>query len=231
MLATLVAANLTKRIAYGLCRVVRIYGYNSQVSDRYIQLFQTPTVANGDVPVLKGLYAPASAPFDWELNTALSELLIAISSTQPNYTAVGAGTGLDMTLEISTDFEVGSANTIAGDLTTGVASLQVWTSANGPKKLLRLDVNNTGADDVWIAVQASDAADTADTKSLIAKVAAGDLVNLFFGKDGLVPYKKAGDATVHKGCSVRLATLTAGDVTLPLSFSAAADFNIRAIYE
>src|SRR6266496_682128 len=126
----LVAANLTKWCAFGQCRVIQVHGFNNQSADRYIQFHQAPTVTAADVPAIKSLWAPNGAGFSWSFfggGIQLTELLVAISTTEANYTAPSAGGGLDMTVVVESDFLVTSTTAIVGDLTTGVAGLQVWT--------------------------------------------------------------------------------------------------------
>ena len=104
MKVKLVAADLTKYISWGRCNVKKIFGYNASAS-AFLQIFQKPTVANGDVPPVAALSAPTGQWFDWffDKGLPLSEFLFAVSSTQPTYTAVGAGAGVDVTIEVETD--------------------------------------------------------------------------------------------------------------------------------
>lgn len=229
----MVAADITKKIAFGRIKVVQIYGYNNQTSDRYIQFHRGPTIAASDVPYVKSLWAAASTAFSWTFATGLElpDLMVGISSSEVNYTAAGAGTGVDMTLVVESDFlyDDSPATTVAGDLTSGVANLQVWASADGFKGLLRLDVKNNSGTTRYIVIQASDAAASNDQKAPVTKILDGETKNLFFGKrPGLVPYRK-NDATEHKGCTVRIAaSIAAGGA---FSFDTNTDYNIRAIYE
>lgn len=226
-------ADLTKRVAYGNCTVRQVYGYNNVAVDKYIQFHQKQTVAASDVPAVKGLFAPASAPFSWSFagGLNLSELLVAVSTTQVNYTATGANTGLDMTIEVDSDCLVSSTNTIVGDLTTGVASLQVWADADGgTKKLLRLDIVNNDSVDVFAVIQSGDASTTTDIQWNQKIIHGGTTYSYFFGREGKIPFRN--DAgTVRKGCTIRIAALSAGVLTYPLSINANTDYSIRAIYE
>lgn len=217
----IVAADLTKWIAWGPCNVTHIFGYNNQATDLYIQFYQRPQVTAGDVPAVKSWTAFANAPFDMVFPDGLhlSELLIAISTTEVNYTAAGAG--LDMTVCVETDFPVVTATSIAGDLTTGVASRQIWTEANGYKRLLRLDVKNNSGATAYTHISSLDTPLVTDNRPEPLKVLNAETKSFWFGKSGLVP------GQLNKGCNVKMAD----GPTIPYTFIAAASFNIRAIYE
>ena len=81
-----------KWVAYGPCRVVQVFGNNNHTADNYIQFHEKPLagLAAADVPAVASLYAPANAPFDFKFSDPifLSELTIAVSSTNVNYTAL-----------------------------------------------------------------------------------------------------------------------------------------------
>ena len=232
----LVAANTNKWISLGSCVVKQVFGNNAQATDLYIQFHQKPTVANGDVPAVKAVWVAASGPFSWtfEGGLSLAELLIAISTTAPSLTLVGANGGLDMTVVVEVDpaFLVTSATTISGDLTTGVASRQVWAQATGPKKLRRLDIKNNAGVDRLVVIQASDAALTTDTTATILK-APDTLTSVFhFGRSGLSPLRKTDPNTAAlQGCTIRLAQYSGASIERPMVFDATASYNIRAIYE
>ncbi len=243
-LIRLAAADITKWCAWGPVRIHYITGYNAQSSDRFIQFFQKPAadIAASDIPDISGFFAPAAAPFDWpfpstyEIN--LSELSIGISSTQPNYTAAGAGTGIDGVALIESEFLVTANTTRTGDLTSAVASKQVWTEANGassPNRLLRLDIINNSGDIVFAVMQASDAASTTDHVLPSLKLANVSTTQKFmFGKGG--QQMSRNDAgTNRQGCTVRFVppTTIGGVKTLvtPMTFDAVANYNVRAIYE
>lgn len=218
----IVAADVTKWIAWGPGKVTHIYGFNNQIVDLFIQLFQSPTVAASDVPAIKALWAPSKAAFDWPFPDGLqfSELLVAPSSSEANYTAVGAGAGLDMTVVIETDFLVDATITVAGDLTTGVASRQIWAEASGPKRLLRLDVKNNVGATAYAHISSLDAPSTTDNRPEPLKVLNATTKNFWFGKAGLVP------GLLNNGCTIKMAD----GATVPYTFTGTSSFNIRAIY-
>ena len=230
----LVVADLTKRIAWGHCKVIQIVGFNPQGTSRYIQLHQAPAIAASDVPAVKGMEVPPGTWFDWSFphGLSLAELTVAISTTQANYTAPAASGGINCSLWTDSDHYVGSGNTISGDLTTGVSSREVWADSAGPKKLLRLDVKNNNAATRYAWIVPEDAATaigfTPATYVHVGpfSIATTATISKFFGKDGLSPYQHLA-GTVKDGCSILLTD--AADADTP--FVVDTDFNIRALYE
>lgn len=221
-----------KWVAYGPCRVLQVFGNNNQSSDRYIQFHEKPLagLANGDVPAVASVFTPASAPFDWKPTTdiMLSELTIAVSSTNVNYTAL-TDTGVDATIIVETDFPVGSNTTLVGDLTSAdKQSRQIWASSStNTKRLLRVDVVNADAQAIYARVSASDSKLTGDTTNVPLKINASSTKSFFFGRDGYSPYRLDSDGTEHKGCTVFLlntADPSSGLIAVPTG-------SIRAIYD
>lgn len=220
-----------KWVAYGPCRVVQVFGNNNHTVDNYIQFHEKPLagLANGDVPAAASIFAPASAPFDWKPNGTLtfSELTIAISSTNVNYTAL-TNTGVDATVVVETDFPVGDDTTVIGDLTTSVDHLQVWTQATGPKRLLRVDIKNNAGATMYGFVYANDAVGENEAATNYSsgplKVLAGETKSFFFGRDGLSPQALVG-GVLHQGCTVEVGSSNFRN------FQLSTDYNIRAIYD
>ena len=226
-----VLADEAKWVAYGPCRVVQVFGNNNHTADSFIQFHEKPLagLANGDVPAVASIFAPAEAPFDWKPNGVLnfSELTIAISSSNDDYTAL-TNTGVDATVIVETDFPVGDDTAVAGDLTTTNKQTQlVWASADGPKRLLRVDVVNADAQAIYMRVSASDAKLTGDTTNVPFAVPASSSKSFYFGRDGIRPFRIDADGTEHKGCSIFLlasADPSAGLIPVPTG-------TIRAIYD
>ena len=243
----MVAANLTKWVAWGRIVVHEIHGWNAQGADLYIQLHQTPpltaaggALTAGTIPAFKSLLAQQANGFMYNFGAQgveLSELLIAISTTEPNYTAVGAAGGIDLTIDFDTQFAVDGTEVIVGDLTTGVvATQQVWSEATGlaaPKRLLRVDFkNNDGATKLYNVVYAVDTPTPSNPPSLIfsstpcpVSVTTNILYSDFQGRS-LRPFQQDANYTQHNGCSISPSSdLTAGTLwggTAP---------NIRSIYK
>jgi len=220
-------------VAYGPCRVVQVFGNNNHTADSFIQFHEKPLagLANGDVPAVASIFAPAEAPFDWKPNgtITLSELTIAISSTNINYTAL-TNTGVDATVIVETDFPVGSNTTLVGDLTSAdKSSRQIWaSSATNTKRLLRLDVVNADAQAIYARISASDSKLTGDTTTIPRTVNASSTKSFFFGRDGYSPFRVDNQTgTEHKGCTVFLmnsADPSSGLIAVPTG-------SIRAIYD
>lgn len=223
--------------AYGPCRVLGVHGFNNNGADRYLQFHEEfpAALANGDVPAFKSLWFPAGAQSVFGRETfgdsglSFSELLAAVSSTEVNYTAV-TNTGLDLTIQLDTsNYAVGMS--IAGDLSTGVDSKQIWSVAAGPKKLYRLDITNAAASTIYPFIQAINSIGT-DTKATVTKflppIPASSSKTYLFGPGGGQVQNRTTSA-LQEGCIVGLATAisSAGVVTE----SATTNHYIRALYE
>lgn len=239
MTVSMVAADLTKWVAWGPIRVYEIFGRNNQSADLYIQLHQVykdDLTSTSTVPEVKSLETLGNLGFKYSFpgGLPLSELTVAISTTETLYTAVGAGGGLDLTLVIDTLYS-STGVSVAGDLTTDVGALQVWAAANGPKLLLRADVkNNDGALNIFACLSAKD---TTYTSSIMtpAIVGPGTTRQLNFGPTGLYPYSR--DAQTDRlGGTLFLAP---ADVTVVTNISSpmtaieagSPSANIRAYYK
>jgi hypothetical protein len=236
----MVITDRCKWAAWGFCRVTRIHGWNNEATNKYIQLHETPPLtAAGLVPAnqapnVKSFYAPGSNGFDYEFGSGISlaELTIAISTTEVNFTDPGASHGLDMTVELDTVFDVRSGDKIAGDLTTGRNSLQVWTNTSGPQKLLRVDYANVESNNVYLQVFAIDSPPNG-TKPIMQGPQdtdqSGLTQSLNFGDNGIIPSSGAMVAATgfntNKGCTLALST-TSGSLTIITG----TDDAIRAIY-
>ena len=222
-----------KWVAYGPCRVVQVFGNNNHTADNYIQFHEKPLagLAAADVPAVASIFAPASAPFDWKPvdPICLSELTIAVSSTNVNYTAL-TNQGVDATVIVETDFPVGSNTTLVGDLTSAdKSSRQIWaSSATNTKRLLRVDVVNADAQSIFVRVSASDSKLTGDTTTTPLTVAASATKSFFYGRAGYSPFRVDNQTgTEHKGCTVFLMNSTdpsSGLIPVPTG-------SIRAIYD
>lgn len=244
---SLVSTDIVKWVAYGPCRVLAVYGFNpNAATDCYIQFHLNKiaagsttanNVANNTVPQVKALYAPANTGFSYGTNAFgeegldLPELLVAVSTVQASFTA--AATALNMTVVVESDYLVSSGTTVVGDLTTGVASLQVWAhSTTNTKRLLRLDFANGGAAPRYPLIQARDTLGASNRTNILKSVSASGTVNYIFGKGGGNIEEEASPGTRYKGCIVGYAAEgSAGYVVSPLAIGAATTNNIRAIYE
>jgi hypothetical protein len=231
----MVITDETKWIAFGTCKVLSCFGFNNSPADVYLQFHAKPAglIVAGDVPAVKSLYFPNGTSANYGTNAfgndgvELTELSSAVSSSEINYTAL-VNAGLDVTIVVESDFLVKAATTLVGDLTTGVSSLQVWTDANGPKKLRRLTVVNGAGADLTIIVSSRDTPSTTD--DVVVRLALPSLATKTyqFGINGHSPYSKdANGSTIYDGCNIKLATAP----TLPFIFYGTPSANIYAIYE
>jgi len=230
MITSMTAADLTKWIAYGPIKVNHVYGYNNQTTDLFVQFHESPTLANvSEIPAVKAIWAPAKAAFDWSWpeKLPLKELIIGVSTVEASFTQAAAASALDMTIIAETDFPVGANTSVVGDQSSGVKTLQVWSEATGPKRLLRLDIKVPGAAP-YARVYASDAVRIpALNINQPLKLTPSTATTLFFGKGGLSPIVKESDGTIRQGCSVFLlqsAADTAAQIVLT-------NCNIRAIID
>ena len=210
--------------------------YNSTYGSlRYLMIFSGKAVpANGTVPITAPIAVPASGSGSLRfgekgLPIRSPGIVIAVSSTSTTLT-IDASATIDITAHVE-DWEMQPTGTSsAGDLTTAVKALAVWTEAAGAttgKKLKRLQVKNLAAAVRYAVVYAVDA--PAATSRIVAQyeVGASKNVDINFGyNDGLQPFqKKASDATVQQGCTVWCALTTAAG-----NQASANDFNIKATY-
>jgi hypothetical protein len=146
------------------------YCYGTADTNYYLMFFNGITVpANGAQPVFKqqitgtdgfifnymprGLWAP-----NLNLPSAPLGLIAALSTTAETLTIATGGVNMDLDVEIEEQNVDQPGTTTAGDLTTAVASLQVWTEAagigtanlGGEKNLLKVDVINKSGSDQYL---------------------------------------------------------------------------------
>jgi len=234
----MVAADITKRIAFGPCVIYQIAGYNPNATgsgdDRYIQLHQAMEIAASDVPAIKSLYAPGNTAFDWQFPQGLycSELMVGISTTEALYTAAGGGGGLDLNIIFESQCPWTSAHSLVGDYSTPVAGKTMWSEASGlsaPKRLMRVDVKNfNNGNNRRIVVFAHDAPSVDSVATQTRDCGSNGTDNrIFFGKGGLVPFAKSTDGTLRRGCQVRLLDIS----SIPYAFESNVNYYIRGVVE
>lgn len=155
MRVKLTKANISSWVAFGNCTVYSMTGYNDQASDVYIQLHEMcPNSSVAPNPIgstyLKATLLTQSKngfKYEWVGGLNFSCLLVGMSTVPDTFTAVGAGGGVEVEIEVGGVFLCNGAETIVGDLTTGCDYLIVQADS-GPtgKKLLRMDyINADGA--------------------------------------------------------------------------------------
>lgn len=236
MFIKLTATDLTKWASYGACRVLKVFGNNPNVTglgdDRYIQFHASPVVAASDVPAVASLYSPGGTGFAWGPGTlgeiSLAELTIAISTTLASYTAPGAGTGIDCTVEIDTNSPIGPLTTLTGDTTTGVDERQAWaTTANNKKRLVRMDFTNNSGATQYPVIQARNSSQSDGLGKALAPVTDGSTTSFFFGPGGGQFEETAADGTLYEGCLITYAQ----GISFPWNFSASTDCAIRLVHD
>ena len=236
MNVSLAATDLTKHIAWGPIVVNKVWGRNDSGADLYLQLYQAPVVLASAVPDPKGvLTCPTGQWFDWffENGLSLSELCIGVSTTALTYTAPGAGLGVTGTINFASDFDVASfpGLTIVGDLTSNVASRQVWADSAGPKRLLALAIKNNNAGTTYPYISAADSPAAKNRAQLnLQGITTGATKFYSFGKDGYKPFEQQQSGTSildRDGCNIVFSI--SGDYATT-SIDATADKNIRAVY-
>ncbi|MDE2098690.1 MAG: hypothetical protein KGL39_15660 [Patescibacteria group bacterium] len=127
---------------------VKIEGfYRSATAQAWLQVFDTNAApANGTVP-LKQELINGTSPFYFEFKRGdlvfYLGCFVGISSTEGTYTA--SADVMDLSVELS-DPDLPASVSYAGDLTSPVTGLQVWTEAAGlaaRKSLVALEVDGT----------------------------------------------------------------------------------------
>ena len=161
------------------------------------------------------------------------KLILVLSSTDNVFTAVADGATCDVQVDLE-DAGLNDAATnvsTAGDLTTGVKKLEVWTNAqaNASKKLFSVTaINGTGADGYLQLYPLSTAAvvDGITSQKTIWPVAAGATLTLDFGL-GITAYGKSATTFAEQfGC-----TLAGSTTQLALTLPATSTWNIKATYK
>ena len=237
MILHMTAADLSKWVSFGPCRVTNLTGFNNQATDLYIQLHQqsaassSVNVANTTVPTGGSLLAQSKNGFAYFFPNGgidLNELCIAISTTQPALTLVGANGGIDLVVEVEGPYLVNSNIHVVGDLTTNVANLEVWAEAVGPKRLMKLDVINKDAAVRYVIGCAQDNQPAGSKAQFINTLqATGDAngLDILHGSSGggFIPFEKTADQVIHQGFWV-------STYTTPSTSGVFGTACIRAIY-
>lgn len=164
--------------------------------------------SNGDEP-LKAWPAYAGAA-DYkefkrgELNLTRG-LYLVMSTTEATLTAGTGSNKFAMVAAELTEAERPSGTSTAGDLTTPVYELAVWADAAGPKRLTRVQVEeSTLTADRYIMLFAHDAPADGETPLATWKIEnGGDPLDLRFGADGRDVFSLSG-STRRDGCKLVL---------------------------
>jgi len=186
------------------CSLVNVDGYYGGAGNEFFQLHDSASIpATGAIPLRSYFMTGASVlpsvfaslgPI--RLNNGL---YVCFSSTAGTFTA-SASTG-HFFGEV-TEIEPEPAYTVAGDLTTARASLQVWATANGPKFLYKVTATNaTGGAVQHLLLFASDSSSNGDIALRSWPLADGATMNLSFGSAGFSPVLSS-----NKGCTLRVSS-------------------------
>lgn len=138
-----------------------------------------------------------------DLEFVAAGIVFALSSTEATYTAVVDGAKVDWEGEYDTQAVQGLST--AGDITTGRASLQVWTNASGPKVLFEVDWGNNNVAQEFLLFFTKDSPINGDTADLVIGAMDGtSKTSQFyrFGKSGL--YRLGQSLT--KGCTLAISS-------------------------
>lgn len=239
MLVKMTAANLTQWIAWGRVIVKEMHGYNAQGASVFIQFHQEPVLTAGDVPTCASFQCFANDGFMFSFGTQgieLSELTVGMSTTEANFTSVAASGGLDITLDIDTQFAVDGTETIVGDLTTGQNALQVWseaTGAAGAQRLLRVDIqDNQNVDQLVALIYAVDSVLPTSLVTSFFSCKKNSITTQYYGDNQgrFSPYQQDKNYTQHRGCTINVTSLSNGYWTAGTVYGGTAP-NIRAIYK
>lgn len=141
-------------------------------------------------------------------------LYVCLSTTAATKTAAGGGSDLIDILSIElTDPETPSGTSTVGTISgAGVSELEVWADADGPKKLIRVEVDNTAGAARYLMIFAGDSPTDGDAPIDQFTIAAGAVktgVNaLFFGESGRAVFSKDSSGVEHDGCTLKLSSTT-----------------------
>ncbi len=153
-----------------------------------------------------------------QLNVGLG-LYVCLSTTSATKTLAAGGSDLCDILAIElSDPEIPTGTTFAGDLTSAVTGLQVWTEADGVtrKTLIRLEVDGTNLTTAtqFIQLFATDTVNVGDKPVMMWPIGVGAVKiganALWFGNSGREVFSK--DTVDRVGCTVKISS-TAGTYT------------------
>ncbi len=194
----------------GSLAIKRLRCNNGGAADRWIQIHSGVAIpADTAVPLFAPLLAPANYitedTFDPDPRIVPAPgMVLVASSTRATLTKDVAAT-IDITAEVE-EYELQPVGpSVAGDYTTACTHLQVWASASGPKKLLRLELSNSTGATIYAQVFSLDAIPAGTIPVAEVAVAANDYAMASFG-GGLAPYRQSAAFVVSKGCTVYFST-------------------------
>lgn len=219
-------------------KIQRIDFNNAGATDRWLQIFSGVAIpANATVPLVAATLMQAAFSGSAEdllpdgFNVPAPGVVIVVSSTQATLTKDVAAT-CDITAYVEEFETVPPGTSVAGDNSTPVNQLAVWTDANGPKALFRLELTNSSATPMYAAVYAinNPLAGEVRVNTLLpipAKVAGvnGSIVYTF-GPSGMSPFQKDASGVLHDACTIFIASAVS-----PGSLDGGTPATIRATYK
>lgn len=201
-------AKASQQVATHSVNVIKIEWVAGTItSNKWLQVHDSATTpAEAAVP-LKSFKLSSDSP-DYkefksgELNLA-NGLYLCVSSTDATKT-LDTDQVSSVFVELK-DPEVPAGVSVAGDLTTGRETLQVWAEASGPKKLMGFRVTftsgNAGAP-VFLQVHCADTPTSATIVAVMNEASINDTtVKTYWFGDGLSAQKLVSGVT-KKGCTI-----------------------------
>ena len=213
--------------------ILRVRGnFRGSTADRWLMFFnvrQPLDAPNGTAPLIAATPLNQSAPFFIEESIGALEFSLgcyAAVSTTENTLTLSTDT-MDITAELDDTIKP-PTTTFAGDLTTAVSGLQVWSEASGATRqaLVTLEVDGTNLTTAnhWVMIFAKDTVNTGDVPIESYPIAYGGTNTVAngvtvisvqtgenarrFGNSGLFPYStdSVSPFTARYGCTVKISS-------------------------
>jgi hypothetical protein len=191
------------------CSLFRIQGYFAgATADRWLQLFDSPTVPADDTVPLRSYLMPKTSAYHWGFEAAplvtATGLTAVMSSTEVKLTAVAED--CDFCGDYGPNSYVPSAYSVSGDASTGRDELAVWADAGAgaDNKLYEVRYENKSGADAYLMLFT--AVPTAgDTPVQVwGPIDDDGVLNLSFGGEGISSFSQDGiddtSGTQHLGC-------------------------------
>lgn len=200
------------------CVLYRMHGFfnTSGSTDFYLQVFDSTTLpANGTSP-LESYQAQANFEFNVHIGEGLTlkkGLVVVLSSTPNTLTIATAGTD---TMELFTDIEEYSTLSVQPTLTVvnsagSVNFLSVWLENAGPKRLVRVNGNESNGVITYIMLFAKNNGNIALNEKPIRQwqVDASNTFDLAFGLNGIPVYSAdTENGPARLGCTIGLSLVS-----------------------
>lgn len=189
------------------CNLITLDGNYAGAGNEYLQIHDKASVATvGNVPIASFLLSAAGPlPSIFEALGPIGLTLglsIGISTTEATYTASASSYSIFGNVE---EWETQiSGLSIAGDLTTGIDTLQVWANVSGPKTIYRIQVLDiTLSTTRYLMLFGKDAPADGDRPIRQWKLLDGCNLDLRFGLGGIWTRQNI-NGTLHQGCTFQL---------------------------